>query len=86
MVMTSKKRAQQRHARQRFRERFGIELKPHVAQAIIRGIRDGKAKLVERQSLRVVVYRVSIEGKEMDIVYDRTRKTVVTALYPEAKV
>lgn len=74
----SKRRAQQSHARRRARERLGIDLKPHVEADIIRRIQNGEAKLARRQSLRVSVYYLEVEGQELAVVYDRQRKCVVT--------
>jgi len=73
-----KRDAQRAHARRRARERLGIDLKPHVESDIIRRIEEGEAKLARKQSLRVHVYFLEVEGQEVAVVYDRARKTVVT--------
>lgn len=73
-----KRKAQRAHARRRARERFGVNLKPHVESDIIRRIQAGEAELTRKQSNRVHVYIMQVEDQEMAVVYDRQRKCIVT--------
>lgn len=76
----SKARSQELHARQRFRERHGLEVSRADLDRIGALIRSGKSTVVERQSNRVVVHDVEYEGRTRRVVYDRHRKTIVTVL------
>lgn len=76
----SKARAQTRHARVRALQRYGIELGPAGRAEIIRAIQGGRSTVVERQSRRVTVHDVELEGGVVRVVYDRQRKTLVTFL------
>ena len=64
-------------------ERFGIALKKHQIQEIVKAIQGNKAKFIERQSNRVTVWQIVLDSQIVNIVYDKDRKMVVTALYPE---
>lgn len=84
--MRTKAEQQIRHCSRRFCERFGIYLDNNTQHKIIQQIQKGKAKFVERQSLRITVFEIEIEGELVKIVYDKIRKTIVTALYPEREI
>lgn len=43
-------------------------------------IQEGKAKLVRKESNRVGVFEVTLEGALVQVVYDKERKTIVTVL------
>lgn len=82
MKMT-KTHSQRVHAKRRCLERYGESINRDDIQAIIRLIQSGdtrKAKLLERQSIRVSTWRVTFRDKDMRVVYDRTRKTIVSFL------
>lgn len=83
----SKTSAQQKHARSRAMQRFGINLTPAKQAAIVRMIQTGRAEKVDRQSHRVTRWLVTIDGDRMFVVYDKQRKTIATVMPPEwAKV
>jgi hypothetical protein len=71
---------QRRHARWRAEERFGVSFGPEAAARVVGLIRAGKAALVRRQSHRVGVYAVEIDGIPAHAVYDRDRKVIVTLI------
>jgi hypothetical protein len=77
--------AQRIHAERRCFERYGAHLTDVMHEALVRQIQRGDAKLLEKQSLRLSLYRVSWEGEPMRVVYDRNRKTLVTFLPLEAQ-
>jgi hypothetical protein len=77
-----KARAQFHHAKRRLAERFDLHLSYDQLQAIVLLIRSGQTRLVERQSHRVAIHAVQVEGRTLHVVYDRARKQIVTALYP----
>lgn len=78
-----KARSQQKHARRRARERFGIKLTRNDQIDMVGMIRDGRSRMVERQSLRVSVHEVEWDGYKLRVVYDKSRRTIVTVL-PES--
>jgi hypothetical protein len=80
-----KKVAQRRHAKRRAAERYGLELNRHDMRTLVEQIQHGDAEFIERQSLRVSVWWVTVGGKRCRVVYDRLRKTIVTFLPEEPR-
>ncbi len=78
--MLSKKKAQEAHARRRAAERFGVHLTREAEQEILDKIRSGKATFIRKESNRVSLFGVIFTGKETVVVYDRSRKTIVTLM------
>ena len=76
----SKKKSQQIHAQNRCRQRFGCGFNE---KQLVNRIIAGETELVEKQSNRVSIHRVLIQENPANVVYDKTRKTIVTVLYPE---
>lgn len=77
----SKEDTVRRHARERGRERYGIEMGEHMERLIIGRITSGCSIPVERQSLRVSVHDVTLEdGQHVRVVYDKERRQIVTFL------
>ena len=71
------------HARQRAEQRFGVALTNSQLQAMARQIMDGKSAPVPaaNRSLAVRCHVVRLPGlPEMAVLYDKTRKIVVTVL------
>lgn len=79
----SKKIAQKRHAKQRALQRYGIDLNKTLLRTWVEQIHSGSAKFLERQSNRVSVFEITYNDKQIPVVYDRIRKTIVTALPTE---
>lgn len=80
MAKRSKSKNQQRHARRRAMERFGIDLDQNARCSILSQIQNGRSILVRRQSNRVVVHEVTVDSTTMHVVYDKIRKEIVTVL------
>lgn len=78
--MPSKRDAQRRHARRRALERYGLELGAGTRARILEAIHTGRSKLVQRQSHRVVVHDVKLDGRTVRVVYDKSRGELVTFL------
>jgi hypothetical protein len=76
----SNTKAQKRHARKRALERFDLDLADPDIQSLIRQIQTGKAPCLEKRSLRVGVFRVTIKDVTLAAVYDKNRKTIVTVM------
>lgn len=61
-------------------ERYGIFCSLADLVEISSIIRDQKAKFVERQSNRLTVWDLFYQGKEVRVIYDSHRKSIVTFL------
>jgi hypothetical protein len=83
-VANKKARNQRKHAKRRAFERFGLTLHADAQQQIVRSIQNREARLIRRQSRRVLVFEVEHEGQKLPVVYDCKRKTIVTVLPLEA--
>jgi len=82
-IKRTKKQAQNVHARRRFQQRFGISLTKELKDEILDTIHKGWANFVEKQSNRISLFDVFVKGKKIRVVYDKMRKNIVSALYPE---
>lgn len=85
MAKNDKSEAQNRHAKRRAMERYGIDLNRHKRLEMVHMIQNGKAECVRKQSHRVSIFSLQYEGKEVIVVYDRQRKTLASFLPIEAK-
>ena len=83
MKNMTKAQAETVHAKRRAAERLGVNLNKENRRTLIHAIQHGELHFVRRQSLRVSVFRAIINDQEVDIVYDRSRKRIITFLYPE---
>lgn len=79
----NKRAAQFEHARRRAMTRYGIKLTLNMHDRIVSKIYLNGSTLVERQSNRISIHDVSVEGKVYRVVYDNTRKVLVTFLYQD---
>ncbi len=79
----SKKKTLEAHAKRRFYERHGIKLTPEMNKNLIQQIQNGQAEHLEKQSNRISVFKVQAEEQFIRVVYDRSRKVLVTALPEE---
>lgn len=73
-----KREAQRKHFEKRSIQRVGVLLN---RKEIIHKIQNGELEFIERQSLRVSLFRYVHNGTAYKIVYDKNRKQVVTILY-----
>jgi hypothetical protein len=80
----TKKISLQAHARRRAKERYGLALTKKLRREIVERIRNGSARFLGRQSLRVTGWEVGVEGKALTVLYDCRRKTLITVLPPGA--
>lgn len=76
----SKASCQRYHAKKRALERFDVSLTTADLNLVVQMIQDGRATFIEKQSNRVSVFAVIINDKKVNVVYDKTRKTIVTFL------
>lgn len=78
----TKKLVERRHCRRRAQERFGIEFTRDLREKTIFAIKHNIGRLVRRQSNRVSIWEEVVPGHpEVQVVYDKDRKEVVTVLY-----
>lgn len=66
------------HLKERARERLGIELNRDARRALVADIQQGRAAFLRRQSNRVTLWSLTINGVGCVGVYDKQRKTLVT--------
>ena len=72
---------QREHFKRRLRERYGISINRHEYREIVEWIQEAPHKnRLEQQSNRVTVWLVPIQGVNVPVVYDKQRKTAVSAL------
>ena len=79
----SRKRKQTNHFRWRLHQRYGIKINREEIQdyvGLIQANRGIQIVHLESQSCRVSVKIMAIKGKVLPVVYDKKRKTLVTAL------
>ena len=74
---------QKRHAQRRFLMRFERELTEKLYREWQEKIQRGDCIHVEQQSVRVSVKKIEHEGEWYYVVYDKSRKTIVTVLTDE---
>lgn len=78
----AKKLVERRHCRRRAQERFGIEFTTDLREKTIYAIKNNIGRLVRRQSNRVSIWERVVPGyPEIQVVYDKERREVVTVLY-----
>ena len=74
--------AERVHSKNRFSERFNIDLTDEKRLNIIKQIqnrhKDKEAVLIKKQTNRVSLYEVVVEEKVVRVVYDKIRKEIVT--------
>lgn len=80
MRRPTKRWSQQAHAAARARDRYDIHFDRAKNDEVVDLIQAGYAQLVERQSARVSVYRMQVDGRDCKVVYDRRRKQIVSFL------
>ncbi|MGL4461283.1 MAG: hypothetical protein ACRC1K_03950 [Planctomycetia bacterium] len=82
----SKTLCQRIHFKRRASARYDLDVNRHLYREMVQMIQNNKAVLINRQSNRVALYRINLLNPALSIlvIYDRNRKTLVTAL-PEAK-
>lgn len=81
--MPSKKKAIKTHFQRRSLERIGILLDE---KDLIKKIQNNELEFVEKQSNRVTVFRFSYQDKIYRLVYDKTRKQIITVLFEKEKI
>jgi hypothetical protein len=78
--MSKKTKCQKIHFRKRLLQRHGISVTATQYEQMIQMIQNGQVKPTGSINNRLGQFEIEIEGKTIQIVYDRRRKTLVTAL------
>ncbi len=81
----SKDKAQYIHAQRRALERYDLEYTNELKEGIIAKIMNGNAAFVDRQSNRVSIFDVEVQGKSVRVVYDKQRKNIASFIPKEQK-
>lgn len=71
---------QRQHAWKRLLQRFGIAVPLDDLDQIVTDIQAGKCRLLQRQSRRVSIFAVTVEGHAIAAAYDRERHAIITFL------
>lgn len=69
-----------KHVRRRAVERFGFTLNSHQIDQIVRQIQKGEAQFIDRQSLNITRWFVTLDDQKMAVVYDKKRRMLRTVL------
>ena len=79
----SKRKDQQRHARNRAMERLGLNIGANSQDEIVRMIQQGECTFVRKDSNRVSVFDVEFKQETLRVVYDKQRKSLATIMTGE---
>ena len=79
----TKKTSQLFHARLKCKDRYGFKLTNEIYSDIIDQILTRNADLISKQSNRVYIFDVSLNGNKVRVVYDDIRVSLVTFLKPD---
>lgn len=71
------------HVKLRFEQRFDMCANRKVRLEILKMIWNRQSILIEKQTNSRAVHRVMIDGKLIDVVYDKRRRVLVTCLFPD---
>lgn len=82
----TKKQAEYRHFKRRLRERYGIEINRGRYRDLCRIVEERKAVFLRHQTSRVKIYRLSVDGRVVPVVWDAIRLRLVSALPEGAAV
>ena len=80
--MPSKQKNIKAHFQRRSIERIGVLLDE---KELVNKIQNNELEFVERQSNRVTVFRYEYNGEQYRLVYDKTRKQIITVLFERRK-
>lgn len=76
----NKKNAQYIHFKRNLKSRYGLNINRVEKREIVEKIKSGEAELLEKQTLRISVYKVIFKNVPVIIVYDKLRESLCTCL------
>lgn len=71
------------HAYIRAAQRYHISLDEQQQDEIVDAIQQGECEFIERQSNNRTLFKVTLFGKVIGVVYDRRHKCLVTVIPPD---
>ena len=83
LAKLDKKYAQRVHAKNRLKERYGIEINRHDYTALCSMIQGNHGIFMEKQSRNRSVWVLRFQQKWLVAVYDKERKQIASFLPPE---
>ena len=75
-----KKLSERIHTKRRLQERYGLDLNRHELRKLVIQIQDATAEFLETQTNRISLWRVKHDEVSIDVVYDKKRGEIITAL------
>lgn len=78
--MVNKRICERKHFKRRLFERYGLLVNREEVNEMVRMIQNNNSECIEQQSLRKSLHKVVFRDREILVVYDKMRKTLVTAL------
>ena len=75
-----KKKAQRVHCRRRFFERYGMNMTNALHDQFVKTIQSGEARFIRKSSLRVSIFGIDHDGREIIVAYDKHRKQLASTL------
>ena len=75
--LSIKKNAQEAHAKRRSRQRLGRDMN---IKRVVMQIKRGQSQFIEKLSNNRTKHRVNIGGVQADVIYDKSRGTLITVL------
>lgn len=76
----NKAQAQRAHAKNRAKERYGIDINRHDQRTLVDMIKTRQTVCLEIQSNRISIHKLKFKDTVIKIVYDKTRSTIVSFL------
>lgn len=83
LASADKKYAQRVHAKNRLKERYGIEINRHDYIALCSMIQNNHGIFMVRQSRNRSIWVLRFQQKWLAVVYDKERKQIASFLPPE---
>lgn len=81
----SKKKSQKQHTQRRACQRYGLTIGPKTYYELCNNIKNMKdCVFLEKQSNRVSMWAVKMEGQWICVIYDKERHSIATFLPQEA--
>ena len=83
MAKPKKADIQKLHAITTARNRYGLAIGDQGLHEIVNKIQRGESEFVMTRTRRVVIHKVTYNGVDVFVAYDRIRHTICTFLLPE---
>ncbi|RZL04005.1 MAG: hypothetical protein EOP36_02390 [Rubrivivax sp.] len=74
--------AERSHTKRRLAERYGLEVSSDDLFKMAKALAHGQATLIAKQSRGVDHWLLDYQGLQLRLVFDRQRRSIITALPP----